>query len=391
MDDGYARAVTKVFVGLYRMGYLFRDNRMINWCPRCATAISDLEVEHREVDDVLYEVAYPLEGGGEVVVATVRPETMLGDTAVAVHPATSATPASSAARPIVPLAEREVPIIADAHVETDFGTGALKITPAPRPERLRDRAPARPAEIAVIGFDGRMSADAGERYAGLSTAEARARILDDLRERGLLRGEQPYRHSVGHCNRCGTRVEPLVSLQWFCRMDELAAPAIAGRARRRVRFHPKGAEGIFFDWMDAIRPWCVSRQLWWGHRLPVWYCPDGHITVEEQEPAACATCGVGRAQRDPDVLDTWFSLGALAVRDARLARGDARAARLLPGPRALDGARHHQPLGRAHDHDGHRVHRASCRSPTSRSTRRSRRPTAGACRSRWARASTRSS
>ena len=307
MDENYARAVVEVFVKLHRKGYLFRDNRMINWSPGLLTAISDLEVEYRDVEDVMYEIDYPLAGGGHVTVATVRPVTLLGDSAIAVNPADARYRDLIGRTAIVPLAEREVPIIADDYVDIALGTGALKVTPAHDPNDFEIGRRHGLAEIQVIGFDGRMTAAAGDRYADLTVAEASKRVLEDLRERRLVRSETPYLHSVGHCQRSGTRVEPLVSLQWFCRMEELAAPAIAAVREGRVRFHPKSAERIFFGWMEQIRPWCVSRQLWWGHQLPVWYCENHHVIVQETAPQRCPECGIHRLERDPDVLDTWFS------------------------------------------------------------------------------------
>jgi valyl-tRNA synthetase len=307
MDEGYAHAVTRVFVDLYRKGYLFRANRMINWSPGLLTAISDLEVEYRDVEDVMYEIDYPLVGGGHVTVATVRPVTLLGDTAIAVNPADERFRDLIGRTAIVPLAEREVPIIGDDYVDVSVGTGALKVTPAHDPNDFEIGQRHGLAEIQVIGFDGRMTGAAGERYADLTVAEASKRVLADLEERGLVRSKTPYEHSVGHCQRSGARVEPLVSLQWFCRMDELAAPATAAVRDGTVRFHPKGAERIFFGWMDSIRPWCVSRQLWWGHQLPVWYCENDHVIVQETAPERCPECGIHQLERDPDVLDTWFS------------------------------------------------------------------------------------
>ena len=307
MDPDYARAVVQVFVELHRRGYLYRANRMINWCTVCKTAISDLEVEHVEVDDTLYAVDYPLVGGGHVTVATVRPVTLLGDTAVAVNPADGRYEHLIGQRAIVPLVEREVPIIADEYVDPTVGTGALKVTPGHDPNDLEIARRHGLEEIAVIGFDGRMTEAAGERYAGLTSDEAHELVVADLRERGLLRDERPWRHSVGHCSRSGNRVEPLVSLQWFCEMGELAAPAIAAVREGRVRFIPKSRERIFFDWMEQIRPWCVSRQLWWGHQLPVWYCSCGETIVQAEPPDHCPACGSGELERDPDVLDTWFS------------------------------------------------------------------------------------
>ena len=307
MDPEYARAVTKVFVDLYRKGYLFRANRMINWSPGLLTAISDLEVEYRDVEDVMYEIDYPLVGGGHVTVATVRPVTLLGDTAIAVNPGDERFRDLIGRTAIVPLAEREVPIIGDDYVDISVGTGALKVTPAHDPNDFEIGQRHGLAEIQVIGFDGRMTEAAGERYADLTVAEASERVLADLRARDLVRSETPYLHSVGHCQRSGARVEPLVSLQWFCRMDELAAPATAAVRDGTVRFHPKSAERIFFGWMDSIRPWCVSRQLWWGHQLPVWYCENDHVIVQETAPERCPECGIHQIERDPDVLDTWFS------------------------------------------------------------------------------------
>ena len=356
MDDEYARAVVQVFVELYRRGYLYRANRMVNWCTVCATAISDLEVEHVEVDDTLYSVDYPLVGGGHVTVATVRPVTLLGDTAVAVNPTDERYRHLIGQRAIVPLAGREVPIVGDEHVDPDVGTGALKVTPGHDPNDLEIARRHGLEEIAVIGFDGRMTEAAGERYAGLTSEEAQKLVIADLREQGLLRDEQPWRHSVGHCSRSGNRVEPLVSLQWFCEMGELAAPAIAAVREGRVRFIPKSRERIFFDWMEQIRPWCVSRQLWWGHQLPVWYCSCGETIVQAEPPTHCPTLRLVRARARPRRARHLVLVGALAVRDARLARRHAADARVLPGPRAVHGARHHQPLGRADDHAGHRVH-----------------------------------
>jgi valyl-tRNA synthetase len=307
MDDEYARAVVQVFVELHRRGYLYRANRMVNWCTVCSTAISDLEVEHVEVDDTLYSVDYPLVGGGHVTVATVRPVTLLGDTAVAVNPSDERYRHLIGQRAIVPLVGREVPIVGDEHVDPTVGTGALKVTPGHDPNDLEIARRHGLEEIAVIGFDGRMTDAAGERYAGQTSQEAEKLVIADLREQGLLRDEQPWRHSVGHCSRSGNRVEPLVSLQWFCEMGELAAPAIASVREGRVRFVPKSRERIFFDWMEQIRPWCVSRQLWWGHQLPVWYCSCGETIVQAEPPSHCPSCGSSALERDPDVLDTWFS------------------------------------------------------------------------------------
>jgi valyl-tRNA synthetase len=309
MDDQYARAVLEVFVALYGKGYIYRDNRIVNWCPSCASAISDLEVRYEHAADTLYEVRYPVKGGTDpLVVATVRPETILADTAVAVHPDDERYRHLIGGTAIVPIVDREVPIIADEYVKMDFGTGALKVTPGHDPNDFDIGRRHGLEELTVIGFDGRMTEAAGE-FAGLTAAGARQAVVDRLFQLGLLRHEQPYEHEVGHCDRSGDRIEPLISLQWFCEMGELARPAIEAVRNGRVTFTPKSQENTFFHFMEQIRPWCVSRQLWWGHQIPVWYCPDGHVTVATAEPSACATCGSAELERDPDVLDTWFSSG----------------------------------------------------------------------------------
>jgi len=307
MDDGYYRAVIRWFVHLYRRGWIYRDNRISNWCPRDRTALSDLELAPEEVDDTLSYIRYPLaDGSGHVTIATVRPATILADVAVAVHPDDERYRGFVGKEAIVPFVERTVPIVADAQVDPEFGTGALKVTPGHDPMDFEiGRAHGLP-ELAVIGLDGRMSADAGE-LEGLTQDEAGERVLEWARERGLLERQEPYRHAVPTCERCHTRVEPLIMLQWWCAMDELAAPAIAAVAEGRVRFTPERFARVYLDWMRNVRPWCISRQIWWGHRIPVWYCPDGHITVDEDAPSACADCGSVELRQEEDVLDTWFS------------------------------------------------------------------------------------
>ncbi len=307
MDEGYVRAVLEMFVRLYSKGLIYRDNRIVNWCPGCGSTVSDLEVRHEHAADALYEVRYRIAGTDEfLTVATVRPETLLADTAVAVHPDDDRYRHLVGKTAIVPLVEREVPIIADEYVKRDFGTGAVKITPGHDPNDFEIGRRHGLEELSVIGFDGRMNEHAGE-FAGLPVGEARQRVIDQLFDQQLLAGEQPYEHEVGHCDRSGDRIEPLISLQWFMEMGSLAEAANADVRAGLARFIPKNQENIYFHWMDNIRPWCVSRQLWWGHQIPVWYCPDGHQTVATETPDACAECGSQQLERDPDVLDTWFS------------------------------------------------------------------------------------
>ena len=307
MDEGYYRAVMRWFVHLYDRGWIYRANRIVNWCPRDRTALSDLEVEHEDADDTLSHVRYPLaDGSGDVTIATVRPATILADVAVAVHPDDERYRDLVGKEVIVPFVERRVPVIADERVEREFGTGALKVTPGHDPTDFEIGRDHGLPELAVIGPDGLMNDAAGE-LAGLTQEEAGRRVLEWASERGLLEKRENYRHSVGFCQRCHTRVEPLVMPQWWVAMDDLAAPAIAAVKEGRVRFTPERFARVYLDWMVNIRPWCISRQIWWGHRIPVWYCPDGHVTVAESEPKACAECGSGELRQEEDVLDTWFS------------------------------------------------------------------------------------
>jgi valyl-tRNA synthetase len=307
MDDAYVRAVMRFFVHLHRKGWIYRENRIINWCPFHETSLSDLELAHAEVDDRLVYARYPLaDGSGHVTVATVRPATILADVAVAVHPGDERYRELVGKEAIVPYVERRVPIIADERVEPEFGTGALKVTPGHDPldfEIGRDHGLPEPM---VIGPDARMSEEAGD-LAGLTQDEADERVLAWLRERGRLEKVESYRHSVALCERCESRIEPLISLQWWCSMGELRKPALDALRARRVRYHPESQHRFAIDSLENAPDWNISRQLWWGHQLPVWYCPDGHVVVEETEPAACSECGAAELSRDPDVLDTWFS------------------------------------------------------------------------------------
>jgi valyl-tRNA synthetase len=298
LDEAYARAVLKVFVDLFQQGLIYRDHYMVNWDPGLRSAISDLEVEQREETDTLYEIAYDLaDAEGEIVVATVRPETMLADTAVAVNPHDERHRHLIGRTAILPLVGRELPIIADDYVKTDFGTGCLKITPGHDPNDFEIGRRHKLPEVSVIGEDGLMTAEAGE-FAGLTVQEAQRRVVDALGDR--VRSSEPYTHEVPYSQRSGARVEPLISLQWFMRMDELAAPAIEVVRKGRVRIHPPSQARRYVEWLENIRPWCISRQLWWGHQIPVWY--RGDETYAGIDPPE----GSGW-ERDPDVLDTWFS------------------------------------------------------------------------------------
>jgi valyl-tRNA synthetase len=304
MDDAYVRAVTRVFVRLYEKGLIHRDNYMVNWDPGLGTAISDLEVEQRTVEDTLYLVDYPLESGsGSVTVATVRPETMLADTAIAVHPNDERYSRLIGETAVLPLVGRRLPIIADDYVDPEFGTGALKLTPGHDPADFEIGRAHGLDEVSVIGEDGLMTDAAPERFRGMEADDARKAVVAALREQDLISGTQPWVHDVPHSHRSGRRIEPLISLQWFCDMTQLAQPAIEVVRDGLISFHPERPwTGVYLDWLENIRPWCVSRQLWWGHQLPVWYRGE-EMHVSETPPT-----GEGWA-RDPDVLDTWFSSG----------------------------------------------------------------------------------
>ncbi|HZV76002.1 MAG TPA: valine--tRNA ligase [Conexibacter sp.] len=306
LDAGYHEAVVKVFVDLYEKGLIYRDNYMVNWDPGSGSAISDLEVEDREVVDTLTYVAYPIAGADgqasdeTITVATVRPETMLADTAIAVNPQDERYAQLVGRTAILPLVGRELPIIADDYVKPEFGTGALKITPGHDPNDFEIGRRHGLPELSVIGEDGRMTGEAGERFAGLTVKEAQAAVVAALEAEGRIVRSEEHPHVVPFSHRSGERIEPLISLQWFMRMDELAKPAIDAVKDGRVRIHPERWARVYLDWMKDIRPWCVSRQLWWGHRLPVWY-RDDETYAGAQPPE-----GEGWEQ-DPDVLDTWFS------------------------------------------------------------------------------------
>ncbi len=306
-DEDYARAVAEVFVALYEKGWIYRDRYIVNWDPGSRSAISDLEVEERLEHDTLYSIVYDLEGGGTVTIATVRPETMLGDTAVAVHPEDERYREIVGRTAILPLVGRHLPIIADDYVKMDFGTGQLKVTPAHDPNDFEIGTRHDLDQVSVIGEDGRMTAEAGEHFAGLTVMEAREAVVAELEREGRIVAREDYAHEVPYSHRSGERIEPLISLQWFMAMEELAAPAVEAVRDGRVRIVPDNHRRVYLDWMENIRPWCISRQLWWGHRLPVYYCETcGHVNVALSASEGCGECG-GHVRQEEDVLDTWFS------------------------------------------------------------------------------------
>ncbi len=311
LDEGLSRAVREVFVRLYEKGLIYRGRYIINWCPRCGTALSNEEAEHREHAGKLYHIRYPLSDDPErfLEVATTRPETMLGDTGLAVHPGDERYERYVGRTAVLPLVGRPLPIVADAYVDPEFGSGVVKVTPAHDPNDfeigLRHELPA----VDVMNDEATIAEAAPEAYRGLDRLEARERVVEDLEREGLLARVEDHSHSVGHCYRCDTVVEPRLSLQWFVKMEPLVGPALAAYRDGRLRFHPERYGRVYANWMENIRDWCISRQLWWGHRIPVWYCLDescGRTVVARDDVEACPDCG-GAVEQDTDVLDTWFS------------------------------------------------------------------------------------
>lgn len=310
MDEGCSKAVTEFFVSLYERDLIYRGDRIINWCPTCKTSISDAEVEHQDLEGKFWYIKYPLKDGeGYVEVATTRPETMLGDTCVAVHPDDERYKALVGRTVILPLMEREIPIVADEYVDMSKGTGAVKVTPGHDPNDFEIGERHGIAKIRIINDDGTMNENAGA-FAGMDRYEARKAVVKELEARGLITRIENIQHSVGHCYRCDSVIEPLISTQWFVRMQPLAQPAIKAVKDGDIRFVPQRFEKIYFHWMENIKDWCISRQLWWGHRIPAYYCCEcGEMMVRREQPTECAECGSKRIEQDPDTLDTWFSSG----------------------------------------------------------------------------------
>ena len=310
LDEGPARAVRTAFKRLYDKGLIYQGERIINWCPRCQTALSDLEVQHKDINGNLYYMRYPFaDGSGFVTVATTRPETYLGDTAVAVNPNDKRYKGLTGKKVVLPVIGREITIIADEAVDSSFGTGAVKITPAHDPVdfdmSLRQNLPI----IHILNPDATMNAEAGP-YEGMDRFDCRKKIIEDFQEAGLLEKIEPHSHAVGHCDRCTTMIEPEVSKQWFVKIAPLAEAATKAVINGSIQIIPERFTKVYLNWMENIRDWCISRQLWWGHRIPVWYCSDcNEITVAIDEPKSCSKCGSTSITQDPDVLDTWFSSG----------------------------------------------------------------------------------
>ena len=309
LDEDLSRAVRRVFVKLHDDGLIYRDLAMVNWCVRCHTAISDLEVEYEERDGRLWEINYPLaDGSGHLTVATTRPETMLGDTGLGVHPEDERYRKLVGAKAKLPLTDREIPIVADdVLVDMEFGTGVVKITPAHDRNDYEAGHRNQLPQLKVIDEDGKMTDAAGAAYAGLTREEARRKVVADLEALGLLASTKPHRHSVAFCSRCRTTIEPMISRQWFVKIDPLAKPALEAVKNGTITITPSSWTSTYYNWMENIHDWCISRQLWWGHRIPAFYCECGHTMVAESDPASCEQCGSSSIHQETDVLDTWCS------------------------------------------------------------------------------------
>ena len=309
LDEGCSDAVEEVFIKLYEEGLIYQGDYIVNWCPSCHTTLSDIEVEHKETEGKFYHYKYPYKDReGYITIATTRPETMLGDTAIAVHPSDERYKDLVGAKVIVPLVNREIEIIADEYVDSEFGTGMVKVTPAHDPNDFEIGRRNDLEIVEVIDEDAKMTEAAGEAYAGLDRYEARKKVIEDLEKEGLLVKIEDHMHNVGECYRCDTVIEPLISKQWFVKMQPLAEPAIEAVEDSDINFVPDRFSKVYMNWMNNIRDWCISRQLWWGHRIPVYYCNDcDEVIVSKEEPESCPNCGSSKLRQDEDVLDTWFS------------------------------------------------------------------------------------
>ncbi|MEG1801137.1 MAG: valine--tRNA ligase, partial [Oscillospiraceae bacterium] len=308
LDEGCSEAVKEVFVNLYNKGLIYQGERIVNWCPHCLTSISDAEVEFEEQDGHLWQIKYPIKGSDEfITVATTRPETMLGDTGIAVAVGDERFAQLLGKTAILPLVGREIPIFADEYVEKEFGTGAVKMTPAHDPNDFEVGARHNLDIVKVLTEDAHMTQDCG-KYAGLDRMAARKAIVKDLEELGLIVKIEDYKHNVGSCYRCKTTIEPMISKQWFVKMEPLAKPAIEAVREGKTKFVPERFDKIYYHWMENIKDWCISRQLWWGHRIPAWYCEDcGEVIVSKDTPHTCPKCNSSKLKQDEDTLDTWFS------------------------------------------------------------------------------------
>ena len=310
MDEGCSKAVREAFVSLYEQGLIYQGNYIVNWCPHCQTTISDIEVEHEENQGALYYLNYPLEdGSGHLTIATTRPETMFGDTAVAVHPEDERFKDYIGKNVILPIINKAIPVIADDYVEREFGTGCVKITPSHDVNDFEMGQRHNLPHVVVMDDHGVMNENAG-KYEGMERFECRKQVIEDLKGTEYFDHEEAYTNAVGHCYRCHTVIEPRVSKQWFVRMEPLARPALQAVLDKEIEFVPDRFEKIYVGWLENIRDWCISRQLWWGHRIPVWYCQDcGEVICTREDPTVCPKCGSKHLEQDPDVLDTWFSSG----------------------------------------------------------------------------------
>ncbi|MBE7065189.1 MAG: valine--tRNA ligase [Ruminococcaceae bacterium] len=308
MDEGLSKAVLEVFLRLYKKGLIYKGERITNWCPKCNTSISDIEVEYKEMDGSFWYINYPLaDGSGSLMIATTRPETLLGDTAVAVNPEDEKYKDIIGKKLILPLVGKEIPVIADDYVELGFGTGAVKITPAHDPNDFKVGMRHNLEVIRIMNDRGIINENGG-KYEGLDRYEARKQIVNDLEEQGFLVKTEPYKHNVGTCQRCGTVIEPVVSCQWYVKMQPLAEPAIEAVRSGKIKFIPERFANTYYNWMENIQDWCISRQLWWGHRIPAYYCQEcGHMEVAAEMPSVCPKCSATKFEQDPDTLDTWFS------------------------------------------------------------------------------------